>query len=55
MQQTNLSLLSVPLPRLLSDAEFRVTLRRAFTESTLRPQLTPLMALADMAGTGVIF
>ena len=48
MQQTNLSQSS--LPRLVSDAEFRETLRRAFADPALRPLLTPLMALADMAG-----
>lgn len=48
MQQTNFSQSS--LPRLVSDAEFRETLRRAFADPALRPLLTPLMALADMAG-----
>ena len=50
MQQTNLS--QSFLPRLVSDAEFRETLRRAFADSALRPLLTPLMALADMADVG---
>jgi hypothetical protein len=48
MQQTNLS--QSFLPRLVSDAEFRETLRRAFADPALRPLLTPLMALADMVG-----
>ena len=43
------------LPRLVSDAEFHATLCRAVADPALRPLLTPLMALADMAGTGVIF
>ena len=55
MQPKNLSQSSVLIPRLVSDAEFRVILRRVFTDPALRPLLTPLMALADIAGTGATF
>ena len=53
MQHTNISQSSVPLPRLVPDAEFRAALHRAFKDPALRPLLTPLMALADMAGEDV--
>ena len=42
------------IPRIVSDSEFSATLHRAFTDPTLRTLLTPLMALADMAGIGEI-
>ena len=41
------------MPRIVSDSEFSAALRRAFADPTLRPLLTPLMALADMAGITV--
>ena len=53
MQHANIFQSSVPLPRLVSDTEFRAALHRAFKDPALRPLLTPLMALADMAGEDV--
>ena len=44
--------LSPSMPRIVFDSEFSATLHRAFADPTLRPLLTPLMALADMAGVG---
>ncbi|MBR5656053.1 MAG: AMP-binding protein [Prevotella sp.] len=50
LETTNSSQQQKPPIRIVSDESFADAIRRAFDDPTLRPMLTPLMALADMSG-----